>query len=442
MIKELKEVLKKEAEQNGNVDEVNSIENSDSLCDLRYTFIEAIKKLKEAGVTIILTEDEKEKRFEEIRKAQKTTEKLETSYDFENGLINMRGFESASDIVMVHKTNYAPKGERIESRHSGGVLHDCSVTLGGEEYKFTCKSGRDTVHLSANHEVGANNGGSWSKMKYAVIIPFEDLKKHSTIKSAKSVDTYTRGPVKLTENAYILCPKGESIAVQKENPNVTVIEHEGEFVQNYANMLISELGYKLEYGNDHGFEDSKQATKYFNIMTQEGFSLQSHFHSDDKQREKELGMVYQVVGLMNLIIDEKLIDKMDREELIEELNSQHFFELVDNSFGNEATFNDVFIEELKKIGINISIDDLKDAIELHLDEQGYLDMPYESILTGYMLDAISERNRSAITAEEIARLDKESSLMKSDLISLENEGLKNWIEAEKGRLENNSKGEK
>lgn len=420
MIKELKEVLKKEAEQNGNMEVINSIERETTLLRLGYTFKDAIKKLKEAGVTIVLTEEEKEKRFEEIRNAHKTIEEgFDDSWTFENGLtngrVNMREFESTSDIVMVHKTNYAPKGERIESRYSGGVLHECSVTLGGEEYNFTCKSGRDTVHLSANHEVGANDGGSWSKMKYAVIIPFEDLKKHSTIKSAKSVDTYTIGAVKLTENAYILCPKGESISIQRENPNVTIIEYEGEFVQDYANMLISELGYKLELGNDHGFENSKQSSKYFDIMTQEGFSVQSHFHSEDKKNEKELGKVYQVVGLMKLISDEQLIEKIDRDEFIEELNSQYFFELVDSIFGAEAPYNNEFIEELKSISINISIDDLRVAIESHKDEDGYLDMPYESIVTGYMLDAIAERSKEVITSKDIAEADRETKIASSEI---------------------------
>ena len=372
MIKELKEVLKKEAELNSNMEKANSIE-----------------------------------------------EGFDNSWAFENGLtngqVNMKEFESTSDIVMVHKTDYAPKGERIESRHSGGVLHDCSITLGGEKYNFTCKSGRDTVHFSANHEVSANNGGSWSKMKYAVIIPFEDLKKHSTIKSAKSVDTYTIGAVKLTENSYILCPKGERTAIQKENPNVTIIEYEGEFVQDYANMLISELGYKLEPGNDHGFEDSKQANKYYDIMTREGFTMQSHFHSEDKERETELGMVYQVVGLMKLISDEQLIEKLDREKLIEDLNSQHFFELVNNVFGTNAQYNNEFIEELKKIGINISIDDMRATFESHKDEDGYLDMPYESIVTSYMLDAIKERNKEKFTAKDIAEADSQQQLTTTEV---------------------------
>lgn len=420
MIKELKEVLKKEAEQNGDIEEVNSIENATTLFHLGYTFTQAIKKLKEAGVTIVLTEEEKEKRFEEIRNAHKTIEDgFDDSWSFENGLtngrVNMRGFESTSDIVMVHKTNYAPKSERIESRHSGGVLHDCSITLDGEEYSFTCKSGRDTVHLSANHEVGANDGGSWSKMKYAVVIPFEDLKEHSTIKSAKSVDTYTKGAVKLTENSFILCPKGESVAIQRENPNVTIVEYEGEFVQDYANMLISELGYKLELGNDHGFEDTKQASKYFDIMTQEGLSVQSHFHSEDKENEKELGKVYQVVGLMKLISDKQLIEKIDREQLIEELNSQHFFELVEGILGEEAPYNNEFIEELKSIGINVSIDGLRNVFESHKGEDDQLDMPYESILTGYMLDAIAERSKGVITAKDIAEADREAKIASSEI---------------------------
>ena len=50
MVKELKEILKKEAEQNGNVEEVNLIENATALFHLGYTFTQAIEKLKEAGI--------------------------------------------------------------------------------------------------------------------------------------------------------------------------------------------------------------------------------------------------------------------------------------------------------------------------------------------------------------------------------------------------------
>ncbi len=425
MIKELKEVLKKEAELNGDMEKVNLIEVATTISYLGYTFTEAIKKLKEAGVTIILTEEEKERRFEEIKKAHKTIEEgFDNAVFYDNGLtngkVNMKSFESTSDIIMVHKTDYAPKNDRIESRYSGGVLHDCSVILGGEKYDFTCKSGRDTVHLSANHEVGANNGGNWNKMKYAVIIPFDDLKKYSKIESANSVDTYTRGAVKLTENSYILCPKGESGAIQKENPTVTVIEYEGEFVQGYANMLISELGYKLEFGNDYGFNDSKQANKYFDIMKNEGLTMQSHFWSEDKERETELGFVYQIVSLMKLISDKQLIEKIDREQLIADLNSQYFFELVNSVFRNDSPYYNEFIEELKKIGINISLEGIKNAFESHKDEDGCLDMPYESIVTSYMLDAIIGRNKEIITAKDIAEADKDNNTASSEIYKASN----------------------
>lgn len=428
MIKELKEVLKKEAEEKGNVVRVTSIEKSTTLSHLGYTFKEAIKKLKEAGVTIILTEEEKERRIEEIREAIKT---IEDHFDVltrdENGLtngkVNMRKFESTSDIIMIHKTDYAPKNDRIESRYSGGILDDCCVTLGGEKYDFTCKSGRNTVHFAANHEVSAHSGGSWSKMKYAVIIPFDDLKRCSTIGSAKSVDTYTRGAAKLTENSYILCPKGEGSVIQKENPTVTVIEYEGEVVKNYANILISELGYKLEFGNEHGFDDTEQANIYCDIMTKEGFTVQKHFFSEDKKKERILGTIYEVVALMKLISDKQLIENLDREELIDDLTSQRVDELISIVFSSSnKPYYDVFEEELKKIGINISIEDWKNALESHITN----DMLYKTIMLEYMLDAIEESNKKKLTANDIAEADKQQALTTTEVGEIK--GLINEIE--------------
>ena len=406
MIKELKDLLRKEAEQKG---EEFQFEWAKTLSHLGYTFEDAVKKLKEAGIPIILTENEKRETFERVKKAEKDP--------FYEGPINTKEFESISDIVMVHKTDYPPKGDKIHSRYSGKVLDNCKIKLGGIEYGFTSESGRDTVHLATNHEVTGSIGANWDEMKYAVIIPFEDLKKHSTIQNAVSVDTYTRGPVSLTQNCYILCPKGESQAIQAENPNVTVIEYEGENAKDYANMLIAQLGYKMEVGNNYGFQDMEQDRRFYEIMKKEGLTSITHAYSADKHREVVLGEAYKIIGIIKLIIDEGILDKVDRQQLIEELNAYGFDKIIEKVLIQESrkgkdrqieeyrqmgytedmistlvrdsgeNYDEVFIEELKKMGIDISAEGLGKAVEASRDVE-------KTAITGYVLDCISSRDKS------------------------------------------------
>lgn len=42
-------------------------------------------------------------------------------------------------------------------------------------------------------------------------------------------------------------------------------------------------------------------------------------------------------------------------------------------------------------------------------------MPYESIVTGYMLDAIAERSKGVITPKDIAEADREAKIASSEI---------------------------
>ena len=324
---------------------------------MKYSFQDVIKVLKKSGIPIVLTDEDKKKMFEERKKI------LESDwYDIEEkGIITNEKFKSLSDFIMVHKTNYPPENGKIHSRASGNILHSCKITLGGEEYEFTCKSGRDTVHLSTNHEVSGNNGGDWSKMKYAVLIPFEDLKNTSHVFNARAVDTYVKGPVTLTDNSYVLCPKGESHLIQAKNPNVTVIEYEGEYVQDYANMLIMCLGYKLELGHDYGFYDQEQANTHYDIMSNAGFRMDRHFWSEEKEEETVLGEIHQIVGIIQLINEEGILNKINRKQLIEDLRNNKFGDMLWEVLGDEK-YCEILIKELEQVGIIININSLREEL--------------------------------------------------------------------------------
>ena len=211
-------------------------------------------------------------------------------------------------------------------------------------------------------------------MKYAVIIPFEDLEKSSKIINAKSVDTFTEGPVYLTKNSYILCPKGEGKKVKASNPNIIVIEYEGERVYGYANMFISELGYIIVKGGAHGFLDSEKANKYTEIVSERGYSTVSHFYSKYKERERMLSKMYTVVGVFKLIIDQNIQNKIDRKQLVNDLRDNDILNILHYTFSEEDIHRDedeieyykeYFIQELKQLGIEIEDDEVDNLDNIH-----------------------------------------------------------------------------
>lgn len=336
-------------------DRKETLESIKTISDLihigrEYSFKDIIKFSKELGIPMLLTEKDMKWIMNEREKVQHT-----------ESFINNKDFKSLSDIIAVHKTDYPPKGEKIQSRLSGKVLQKGSIILGGEKNEFSYHSSRDTVHFSANHEVRPNNGGDWSEMKYAVLIPFEDLAKGSNIASARAVDMYTKGAAKLTSNSYILCPKGEGIEIQRNNSNLTVIEYEGENVKGYADALIMYLGYKLEIGHDHGFVDERQGNIYSDLVRNAGFSTYKHFESPEEREQYELGTIYKTTGVIKLIKEKQLLDKIGREQLISELEEQYDLDEFRFTFLSEE-YSDVLLEELQTIGLNINLKEMHKKI--------------------------------------------------------------------------------
>ena len=175
-----------------------------------------------------------------------------------------REINSVEDIMLIHKTNYAPKDEVIGTRLSSEVIDTSEVIINGVKYDVKVRPVRDTVHFSVNHEVSSHGGGNWDDCKYAVLVPLLSIPKEQ-FGSNRVVDTFTKGKVKLTDQAYIICPQEEIEKVQKDNPKVTIISYEGTNVKDYAKILLWMLGYSVERGNEWGLENTYNANKYYNI---------------------------------------------------------------------------------------------------------------------------------------------------------------------------------
>ena len=276
--------------------------------DDRYAYIyrkvEIMENLKQSE-SIILTEKDKKINGEEIASSNK------------NDYYSRREFKKLSDIMLVHKTNYAPKNSTIESRISANVMDTVSVTIFGQSYDINLRPCRDTVHFCANHEVTANNGGNWDLCKYAVITPLLNIPKKK-FRSNCPVDTFVEGAVLLKGKSYVLCPKEEMETVKMNNPGLIVVGYEGNSL-GYANTLLWILGYPVAYGNSWGFSSSQNQKAYEEIVLKAGYkSLSPHFFSEENIVENSNISISYAVGILELIINHPELHNIDSYELAEE----------------------------------------------------------------------------------------------------------------------------
>lgn len=262
----------------------------------------------ENNIQIILTEDDK----------KYLMKKISESHYKEAFFQEKRRIEKLEDIMLVHKTNFAPINNEIGTRFSSKVVDIANVTISGKQYDINLRPRRNSVHFSVNHEVMPNNGGSWSLCKYAVLIPLLSVPKWQFV-SNNCVDTFTNGKISLNNKAYIICPKEDVDEIKRKNSNVTVIGYEGTNVLDYANSLLWALGYSVELGNDWGFNDTNRQNAYSKLIIENGYSTTQH-HSKTKTKiiEEKNYYVCFIIGVIELIKNNPEMHNIDSDIIIKD----------------------------------------------------------------------------------------------------------------------------
>lgn len=259
-----------------------------SLAELGMDFFEAVAFLKEHNIEIVLTEEDKQYLY------SKDTSKRE--------------YKGIEDFILVHKTDYIPEEGEIRPANESGVQLNDEMKLRDEVYNVKYASERNTVHFAVNTEVSSNDGGSWDNCKYAILIPFNNIPKEK-IGIVAAQDTFAIGKVKLSKEAYILCPKGQKQRIQEKNPEANIIEYEDQRVLGYANALVRGLGYKNEECAKWSWGDVKSTEIFNEIMKKEGFESigGAHFHSKYSIEENERQAINEIIAKAKLIKEKELI---------------------------------------------------------------------------------------------------------------------------------------
>lgn len=336
-------------------EEIDKIENE--ISDARKNIRIVIKYYIENNISIVLTQEDKENCRRSI-----------DEYYNKKGIIigeKERSIKKLEDIMLVHKTNFAPINGEIGTRLSSNVVDITDVMIDGIKYNINLRPTRNSVHFTVNHEVAPNNGGNWNLCKYAVLTPLLSIPKEQ-FSSNNCVDTFTKGKVELTSEAFIICPADEIEQIKKKNPNVTIIGYKGETVMDYANTLLWMLGYSVELGNDWGFEDVERENAYTNMISNAGYeSTEYHYYSKSKEIERKNYYISYIIGVIELVKNNPELYNIDSETIINDSKISEYL-----SYCDEDTYK-LFNYYLSEIGIPDELFLKKENIKSKIDYKAY-----------------------------------------------------------------------
>lgn len=358
-------------------------DSNKTLDDYNLTVQEAIKLLKSNNIPVILTEADKHI--------------IDRPREYEEKGLN--------SLILVHKTRYMPNGSVIKSPKDVEAKTQAETTIEGKKYDYAFKRARNTVHFAVNGEVSSHELGEWDDCKYAILIPFVDIPKEQ-IMSAAAMDTYTYGSVKLTQNSWILCPKGEIEEISKKNSGVQVLEYEGENVQGYANAFISTLGYRVEEIGKWSLGDDTSQSQYFELISREGLKWVTHYNSRESKIETNRESINVAIEILKKVKENTFLDSQEKiSYLYKELNTQSMQHLEDYTnvviVKNYDKLSAYFYSRLEQEGIHFP----EEYIEL-LNKMNDICTEKEK-LSNYVIGK-TEIFDSIIPDDKMANLDKET----------------------------------
>ena len=349
------------------IEQIRKIKGDDEKCektleDYHLTLQDAIKLLNDNNLPIVLTEEDKKAIIDIPRE------------------YNEKGMES---IVLVHKTDYIPHSSKIRSNRDAKAIAGTIETKfnDGSDYKIDVPSKRRTVHFSMNGEVGSHSYGNWDSKKYAIIIPFNDIPKEN-IAAVNPEDTWTKDSVRLTVNTWILCPKGEKEQIQEENPNINIIEYEGECVSGYVNSFVTNLGYRYEEVGVHSWNDEKSSEEICRTISNNGFRRDIHYYSKESNTEVSFQNIDIATILAELLVQKHYFKNYD--DFKNMIAKTEFEKSINNIFMQDKerilTNVNILKSNLQKIGVNIPQQYIE-IIEMMVQQSKYgIDFNYKNVL--------------------------------------------------------------
>lgn len=218
-----------------------------------------------------------------------------------NYINDQRAIQSLQDLVLIHKTDFYPTHDTIQTALSTHARSHMVVQINHQKHEIPFSVANNSIHFSVNGPVGSHMYGSWDSRKYAIVVPFQNLNLENLI-GYRPEDTYFEGNVHISGPAYLLCPVGEKEKIQKANTYLQVLEYENISLDDATQSLLFYLGYKLEKVSNNNWINHHDSGMSNSIVQDAGIPLASpHVYSNNYVETALLTSAHKFAALFHFI---------------------------------------------------------------------------------------------------------------------------------------------
>ena len=355
--------------------QVYAIGRAQTLAELGMTPVDAVKYLEDNEITPVLDESD---RHVFARPREYLT-------------------KGKSALCAIHKMDIMPTDSHLSTLKEAQVENTEKIVLDGKEYEYSYILDRNTMHVSFNDEVSSHNWGNWDKCHYTILQPFDEI-PNERVGSMEPNDTYTRGGIDLTTNAWILCPADEVETVKELNPHVHVLGYKSENSKGLAAPFLSQLGYRAENVGMWGWSDYESGKQFYELAQRENLNIVQHSDSTDFEDEEFQMGINKVIAIMKMMVEKKLVQSpADFERLKPQLKAMGWNDYVAKLFDRTGVFDSSLISDSAVIANHRQI-------EVFAQKMQRAGMP----LTGVQILALKEK--AGLMDEKYTREDLTSSI--------------------------------
>lgn len=266
--------------------QISNLQKATTLAHLGMTPAEAVEMLKHHGIIPVLDASDR--------------------VIFERP----RNYQNQNSLIGVHEMDIMPLRSRLSTAREIEV--DCTkeVFLDEKPYRYHYRVEHDSVHFALNGEFPLlSTRDAKNHDLYAVLQPLFEIPRQK-IGGITAADTFTRGGVDLTANAWILCPVEKIKMVQEFNPHVHVIGYVGDNVRGYVEPLIAQLGYRAEQVKLSGWTDLQSQQALTAWLKRENLPAVRYYQSTDYEDDRFCTSANQVIAMLQMMLNENLVQSV------------------------------------------------------------------------------------------------------------------------------------
>ena len=275
------------------------------------------------------------------------------------------------DLVLIHKTSYAPSDNTIKTPLSTKKKVDIPVMLSEKEYTIKYQIGNNSIHFGANCYVTSHPQRDWNDRDIAVITPMTSCKKNKILTYLPG-DTFSEGDFKLGEGSYILCPPKRKKELKEKNPGVKIICYENISLDEAIEILLVNIGKKVKTTSVDGWIHNED-DEFNKILIENNYHAEEgekHLNSREYVQKHLIEKISIITGIIECIINNNI--ETTTEEVMKQLDIYKVNQLIPYYQLEKKDINQyikMMIKELHLIGYDLSEETMKKIEKVYQDTE-------------------------------------------------------------------------